>query len=270
MRNAASICILACLIMVVAAISPIEAQNQEKKVLLVEVNGFISPATAEYLGSAVNAASQPGYTALLLTIDTFGGSADAMFKIVEWMQSSPVPVIGFVYPAGRQALSAGVYILMASDFAAMAPYTTIGSAQPIVGETPVTESKIINAYVQKMVGYARLHGRNETQAARFVTENDNLLPEEALKLHVIEAVAESPEELLRIADGTVVNTLRGRMNLDTSGAVIVRHGSSVRDFALKTLSDPLVSSILITVGFLSLILGLTTPGLESVRGNLQL
>ncbi|MCS7116732.1 MAG: nodulation protein NfeD [Nitrososphaerota archaeon] len=226
-----------------------------------EVKDFISPAVAEHVESAIHyVSSRPSFTAIIITLDTYGGAADSMDKIIEHIQASPVPVIGFVYPAGRKALSAGVFILMATDLAAMAPYTTIGSSQPVMGTTPINDTKIINAYVKKIEVLAQLHGRNITQAKRFITHNDNLSPEEALNRNVIELVAGTIEDLLNKADGMKVRTLKGEKVLDTKNARVEVYDPSIRVQILKVLSDPIISSILIGVGFLALILGLSSPG----------
>ncbi|MCX8191907.1 MAG: hypothetical protein N3F06_03780, partial [Nitrososphaerales archaeon] len=152
------------------------------------------------------------------------------------------------------------FILMATDLAAMAPYTTIGSSQPVMGTTPINDTKIINAYVKKIEVLAQLHGRNVTQAKRFITHNDNLSPEEALNRNVIELVAETIEDLLNKADGMKVRTLKGEKVLDTKNARVEVYDPSIRVQILKVLSDPIISSILIGVGFLALILGLSSPG----------
>ncbi len=244
-----------------AFITTIQPSFAEKQVLLVEVKDFISPAVAEHIESAIHYVnSKSSFNAIIITLDTYGGSADSMDKIIEHIQSSPVPVIGFVYPAGRKALSAGVFILMATDYAVMAPYTTIGSSQPVMGTTPINESKIINAYVKKIEVLAQLHKRNVTQAKRFITHNDNLSPEEALSRNVIEMIAETPEELLNKAHEAKVWTLRGEKVLDTKNARIEVYNPSIRVSILKILSDPIISSIMIGIGFLALILGLSSPG----------
>ncbi len=234
------------------------ANNDDRRVLWIELNGYVSPAMVDYVKESIRSADE--YTAVLITIDTFGGLGDSMFEIIDAILNSPVPVIGYVYPAGRQALSAGTYILLATDYAAMAPHTIIGSAQPVVGGQPTTEPKIINFLKEKMRSLAKLHGRNETQAIRFVTHNDNLGPEEALKYHVIEAIASSPEELLEKADGKVVKRLEGNVILETRDAELVKVSPSVRSQVLSILSDPIVSSLLISIGIIVLILGFTSPG----------
>lgn len=228
------------------------------EILWLNVAGNISPATAEYVTTSLEGAR--GYNAVLITIDTFGGLGDSTFKIIDAMLNSTVPVIVYVYPPGGKALSAGTYILMASSLAAMAPYTTIGSAQPVVNGVPSNDTKLINFLVEKMRGMARLHGRNETQAARFVTHNDNLSPEAALRNGAIEVVASDVSELMEKVDGRIVNTIHGERVLNTREARLVRVDPGFRIQILQFLSDPLVSSLLLTLGVLTIIVGLSSPG----------
>ncbi len=237
----------------------IPASAEGEKVLLVEIKDFISSATVEHMGSAVDIANEE-YSAILMTLDTPGGSLDATLKIIEHIQRSDVPVIGYVYPSGKSAWSAGTILLLASDYAAMAPFTTIGSAQPVLGTQPINDTKVINALVEKVITLAQLHDRNVTQATRFITHNDNLTPEEALDFNVIEAIANEPNELLMIADGSKVNTLHGEKILDTKGASIIIHEKSIRVIIMQLLSDPLLSTVMLTIGFFALIYGLAAPG----------
>ncbi len=252
--------VLLTLVILVPNIYSVAAQQDQRKVLLVEVRDIIGSATVEQVSTAVQEAKNGEYSAIVIALSTPGGLVDSMFKIVDEMQSSPVPVIGFVYPSGGQALSAGTYILMSADYAAMAPFTRIGSAQPVAGGVPVNETKIINALTKQMEGFAQLHKRNSTQLTRFISHNDNLLPEEALSRHVIESIAATPEELLEKADGMSLNTLKGERVLHTKGASIVRLGDSPRITIVRAFSDPIISNLLVGIGILIVILGLSTPG----------
>jgi len=110
--------------------------TKQRQVLWVEIKDFISSATSEHIASAVSRASGNSaeeFSAIILALDTPGGSLDSILDIIASIQESEVPVIGYVYPQGRSAWSAGTIILIATDYAAMAPVTTIGSAQPVRG-----------------------------------------------------------------------------------------------------------------------------------------
>lgn len=148
--------------------SPRQAYGQSagKQVLWVDVKDFISSATSEHVATAIDRASgnPEEFSAVLVALDTPGGSVDATLRIIESIQASEVPVIGYVYPQGRSAWSAGTIILLGTDYAAMAPFTTIGSAQTVLGKMPMNDTKTINAITKKVVTLAELHNRNATQA----------------------------------------------------------------------------------------------------------
>ena len=264
---------LSVLVTVFAATNAVFAQQQadngegDRAVLWVDVKDFISSGTAEDISAAIQSTSPSAessssstFSAVILALDTPGGSLDATFDIIEAIQQSPVPVIGYVYPQGKSAWSAGTIILLATDYAAMTPVTTIGSAQPVQGTEPVNDTKVINAVAEKAVSLAELHERNVTQAARFITHNDNLTPERALERNIIEAVAASSEELLAIADGVTVTTFNGQKVLHTADAEIIRHESSLRTQLVNFLSNPLIATTFMTIGFFAVIYGLMSPG----------
>jgi len=129
-----------------------------------------------------------------------------------------------------------------------------------VGETPINDTKVINAVTEKAVSLAELHNRNATQASRFITHNDNLTPEKALQNKIIEAIANDPKELLQKAHNATVMTLEGPKVLDTLDAKIVRHERSLRVSLVDVLANPILSTTLLTIGFFALIYGLTSPG----------
>jgi membrane-bound serine protease (ClpP class) len=253
--------------------NPVFAQQQDnngndsRTILWVDVKDFISSGTAEDISTALQSTSPAAgssshtpFSAVVLALDTPGGSLDATFDIIDSIQQSPVPVIGYVYPQGKSAWSAGTIILLATDYAAMAPVTTIGSAQPVQGTEPVNDTKVINAVAEKAVSLAELHERNVTQAARFITHNDNLTPEKAMERNVIEAMAANPQELLAVADGANVTTLNGQKILQTANAEIITHESSLRTQLVNFLSNPLIATTLMTIGFFALIYGIMSPG----------
>ncbi|MEM3614542.1 MAG: ATP-dependent Clp protease proteolytic subunit, partial [Nitrososphaerales archaeon] len=171
-------------------------------IIAVKVDGTITAMSSEVIDEALREAEALN-TPLIILIDTPGGNLDATIKIIDRIERSTVPVIGYVYPKGARAWSAGTYILLSTHIASMAPHTILGSAQPVAynplgGTQPINDTKTINALTTFLVEKARMHGRNETTAARFIKENLNLSAEEAKKMGVIEYVADSVEELLRM------------------------------------------------------------------------
>jgi len=234
------------------------------EVIAVNLAGTITRASAESVIEAVQAAEQTNAEAVLILLDTPGGDLDATLKIMETMDRSKIPVIAYVYPEGAKAWSAGTFILISAHVAAMAPHTIIGSSQPVryspAGSEPISDPKIINALSALMVEKARMHGRNETAARLFVTENLNLNDEAALRFKVVEAAASSIDELLRLTDGRQVSTAYGIVELQTESVAISYHSQSVRGRILAAVSDPILAFLLLTIGLYAVIFGLASPG----------
>jgi membrane-bound serine protease (ClpP class) len=205
-----------------------------------------------------------GYSAVVVTLSTPGGSLGAMLRIIQSIDNSPIPVIGYVTPAGATAWSAGTYILMATHLAAMAPSTVIGSCQPVeyttTGTTPVTDSKILNAVIEVMVTQAEARGRNVTLATEFITLNTNVNDAGALAQGVIELRAGTLESLLQQADGMQVNTTGGVVTLRIAGAQVDQYSFRIRDLVVGILSDPTLANILFMLGVFGLIFGISAPG----------
>ncbi|XRH75288.1 MAG: NfeD family protein [Candidatus Methanosuratincola verstraetei] len=228
------------------------------------ITGTITMAHADAFADALEVASREGYSAVLVVISTPGGSVDAMLRIIERIDNSPVPVVAYVYPAGTTAWSAGTYILMASHVAAMAPNTVIGSCQPIsyspLGSAPVEDDKIINALVAVMSTHAESRNRNLTLARDFVVKNANVDDIEAYEYGAIEYRADSVARLLEAIDGRAVLLASGVVTLNTRGAAVDVYSMRPREAILNAISDPTVSSILFLVGLFALIYGFSAPG----------
>ncbi len=240
--------------------------NAEKpSVLVVSIDDVITVATAELVKEALAEASLTRAEALVLLLNTPGGNLDVTFDITEMIEASEIPVIGYVYPEGARAWSAGTYILLSCHIAAMAPHTIIGSCQPVVfspleGARPVNETKIVNALAADLAEKARKHGRNEEVAIAFVVENLNLNAEEAKDRGVIEFVASSVDELLSLVDGMVVTTPAGEVTLSTQDAEKVTWSPSPGVSVLKVLANPMIAYLLFILGLYALIFGFATPG----------
>ena len=197
-------------------------------------------------------------------MDTPGGGLQETFDIADLMQRSTVPVVGYVYPQGSTAWSAGTFILMSTHVAAMADHTIIGSCQPVEvtfdGTRMVNDSKTINALVEWIQERADIYKRNRTVAEEFITKNLNVNATTALDYGAIEFVASSPEQLLVSIDGTVVPLGDGNATLDTRNATLMWYTPSVQVQILKIISNPVLSSLLLMLGIFSLIFGISSPG----------
>ncbi len=244
-------------------LSPVS--SEQFKVLVVRIEGTVKVATSNVVREALEYAVANGYDVLLITIDTTGGLLSATFEIVDAIEHSQIPVIVYVYPSGGKSWSAGTFILLASHVAAMAPYTLIGSCQPVsyspLGDSePIKDEKTINALTAYITERARIHGRNETAAKLFVIQNLNLNEELALKYGVIDVVASEIDELLVKIDGRYVKVLGQSVVLNTKGAVVHHYEQSLRTMLLNIISDPIVASLAFLIGLYALIFGISAPG----------
>ena len=224
-----------------------------KKVIVARIDGIIDKAIEELVDTAIDKAEQEK-AIVVFEINTPGGLLDAAFNIAVRIDSSTVPVVGFVVE--KWAESAGTLILVTTHIAAMQPGTIIGSMQPIEydpvsgGYKPVNESKIINPIIEFLDEHAGAKGRNMTAIKMFVTHNLNLGAYDALKYGVIDYVAKDLQDLLEQMDGRVVRLpfTEKQYILDTKGAYIERFEPSIRIRIVHTLSDPMLSSLLLTIG----------------------
>lgn len=238
---------------------------EDNTILVVEVAEVIDQATVELISGALDQANTIQAEALILLLDTPGGGADQTFQIGDLILESQIPVVGYVYPKGATAWSAGTFILMTTHYAAMAPNTIIGSAQPIEigveGTRLVNDSKRINALVEWITERAAIYGRNITLAEEFITKNRNVNATEALTIGGIDAIAPSVDKLVSDLDGEQIKINDEIVTLSTNNANIEFFTPSLRIQILKLLSNPILTSLLLILGIFALIFGISAPGL---------
>lgn len=230
-------------------------------VLAIKLDSTITPASDDIVSAAIQEAESGSYQAILIILDTPGGGLTETLSIIDQIERTSLPVIGYVYPDGAKAWSAGTLILMSSDVAAMAPHTIIGSAQPVQlsptgGTTPINDSKTINAIVALIEEKAKKHGRNGTAAREFVLANLNLNADDAKKFGSIEYVSPDPQDLLRQVNGLRVKNV----TLSTNSSEVVFFEPPLNLQLLELLSDPMIAGLLILVGLYGIIFGLSSPG----------
>jgi membrane-bound serine protease (ClpP class) len=238
------------------------------RVLTLEVTGAITVGTAEHLVAALRRAADGRWDAVAVVMDTPGGQLEATREIVKAMLASAVPVVVWVGPAGARAGSAGVFILLAADLAAMDPATNVGAAHPVTATgQDVAEAggkdlarKVENDTAAFARTVAEAHGRNGGWAERAVRESSSVTAAEALRLRVIDLVAPSLREALDAADGRVVSAPAGVRTLRTRHAVLEPFPMTVRQRLLSALADPNTVALLLLVGTLGLALELYHPG----------
>ena len=238
--------------------------SESSNVLLIEINGTIDRSTVEILKEGIQQAKNENSEAIILLLNTPGGGLQETFEIAEMINSSEIPVVGFVYPAGSAAWSAGTFILISTHIAAMSDYTVIGSAQPVEitleGTKLVNDSKTINALVKWIETRAEMYGRNQTIAGKFITENLDLNSTMAKEYDIIEFISSSIEQLLIEINGTKVITAKGEVIVDTINARQIKYSPSFGIIIMKFFSNPVLASLLLMIGIFALIFGISSPG----------
>jgi membrane-bound serine protease (ClpP class) len=245
-------------------------------VTTLELDGVISPITVRLVSAAIERTRTDGAAALVILLDTPGGLERSMRSIVREMLNSPVPVVVYVSPTGARAASAGAFITIAAHVAAMAPATNIGAAHPVAagGGAVDKESmrKIENDAAAFIRSVARERGRNADWAEKAVRTSVSATEREALKLGIIDLVADNLPQLLEKIDGREVKTAGGAVTLRTRGAAVRPVEIGWRDKFLAIITDPNVAYVLLMLGMLGLFFELANPGviLPGVIGGICL
>ncbi|WP_020190424.1 NfeD family protein [Pseudomonas putida] len=244
-------------------------------VWVLNIDDAIGPASADYLVRSLSQAQAQGAQLVVIRMDTPGGLDSAMRQMIKAILASPVPVASYVAPSGARAASAGTYILYASHVAAMAPGTNLGAATPVrIGGAPGTPSddkakggddetlarKQVNDAAAYIRGLAQMRGRNADWAEKAVREAVSLSASEALRLNVIDQVADDLPDLLRKLDGKTLQVAGQPRQLQTAGASVVEHLPDWRTRVLAVITNPSVALILIMIGVYGLLFEFMNPG----------
>jgi len=239
------------------------------RVIQIPIEGVIQPFLADFVDEALAHAASEHASLVLLTLNTPGGLDTSMRDIIQHIIASPVPVAAYVYPSGSRAASAGFYVLLSADVAAMAPGTDTGASSPVflIGGTAAQvdetlKKKAMNeaaAYLRSICGN---RGRNVDLAEKAVTEAKAFSDTEALNGKLIDLVASSPEDLFAKLDGRTITRFDGAsLTLHLRGALISHYEVSSKQKFLGWLAEPDLMFILLIVGLVGLYVEFTHPGL---------
>ncbi len=242
---------------------PAAAQRPPAPVHSIELTGTIDPATAAWLEDALSDAEKARARVAIVRLDTPGGLDSSMREMVQRILATDLPVVVYVAPDGARAASAGLFVTMAADVAAMAPQTNIGSATPVqIGPGPrdeVLERKVGNDAAAYVRALADRHGRNADLAERMVRDAVNVEASQAIREDLIDRVARSERALLRQLDGFRIEGPKAQV-LDTSGVGIERREMAFHYELRQFLVQPTVAFLLLMVGLVGLAIELATPG----------
>ncbi|TFH25023.1 MAG: nodulation protein NfeD [Myxococcales bacterium] len=235
------------------------------------INGTINPATSDYIESGLATAAGNGAAGLAIQMDTPGGLLESTKTIVKNILAAPIPVFVYVAPSGGSATSAGVFITLAGNIAAMAPGTTIGAAHPVTGQGGDIEGdmrqKVENFAVSFIESIAERRGRNVKWSEQAVRESVSITESEAAELGVIDFVAADMGELLDKAQGLEIEVAGENMTLDFSdvsrvgGApVVIDIEMTFRQQVLDLVAHPNVAYFLMMGAMLGLYMEFSNPG----------
>lgn len=271
------------------------------EIVLIEINGTINPATLDYIKAGLEEAEAISAEALFILLDTPGGLLSSTKEIVKLLLNSPIPIVVYVSPSGASATSAGVFITLAANIAAMAPGTSIGAAHPVSlapgGKQPekkeqdptkkITEKdnkenekkaeenseqdiksdqeimgeKIENYASSFIESIAEHRGRNVEWAIDAVRNSDSITATEALEINVIDLISPNLSDLQTQINGMKVKVPQGEIILQTEGANIQKVEMSLKQKLIDILSTPDIAFLLLSLGSLGLLLEFYNPGL---------
>ena len=243
-----------------------EMVEKPSRILLIKLDSTVNPGSADFFITSLNRAQNSEFDALLIELDTPGGLVESTRDIVQAFLNSKIPVIVYVTPPGARAGSAGVMITMAAHVAVMAPGTNIGAAHPVAGGGEEIgeemNKKITNDTAAWIEGIAEQRKRNKEWAVKAVRDSVSVTATQALKVNVIDFVADDLQDLLQKVDGReVILADKSVVNLKLAGAEIVRQEPGLKHRLLMRLADPNLAYILMVIGFLGIYAEFSHPGL---------
>ena len=275
--------LLLCLVSLQAGSAPV------REGYIIQIEGIISPASADYFSRSLQKAIDANAEFLLIRLDTPGGLDASMRKMIKAIISSPVPVVTYVTPGGARAASAGTYLLYASHVAAMSPATNLGAATPVQlspgfaqeqDKSPLPDPqqqdgdkvqpdkpagdaltrKVVNDAVAYIRGLADLRGRNADWAEQAVREAASLTAEAALENNVIDIIAADQRDLIQQLDGTKIKVLGMDTTLQTEPVTLTELLPDWRNKVLAVITNPNIAYLLMMIGIYGLIFEFANPG----------
>lgn len=245
-----------------------EVPPPSRSVVRLEARGAITPPVSRYLRDGIAAADAREASAVLIELDTPGGLLDSTREIVEAMLNARTPVIVHVAPRGARATSAGVFLMMAADVAAMAPGTHLGAAHPVAlgaesgkDKDGVMAEKAVSDAAAYVRGLAAGKGRNARWAERAVRESVSLTAEEAVAQKVVDLTAGETAELLARLEGRVVEKGGAPVRLSFKGARVVDYPMNPLQKILSVLANPNLALLFLLLGVYGLIYEFSAPGI---------
>jgi membrane-bound serine protease (ClpP class) len=237
------------------------------RVVVLTATGVVDDVFAGYLSDGIAAAGRDGAAAVVIRLNTPGGSLAATNDIVGTLLDSDVPTIVWVAPAGGRAASAGTFITLAANIALMAPGTNIGAASPIGSDgqdIPGTlGQKVKSDAIAKIRSIAKERNRNVEWAASTVDTAVSTAAPDAVSIKAVDGIAASLDEVLAFANGKSVDVHRQARTLDLTGATTSEASMNPVQGFLHVLSDGNIAFLLLSIGGIALLFELFNPNILS-------
>jgi len=248
---------------VVVLVSALPAAAQE--VVHLRVEDTIQPASQQFIERAIAEAESRQAALVIMELDTPGGLLDSTREITTAITGSEIPVAVFVTPGGAQATSAGFFILLSADVAAMSPGTNTGAASPVQGQgediDETMKAKVFSDASAMVRSLAEARGRNVDLAVEAVVDARSFTAEEAVEAQVSDLVANNTAALMEALNGREVIRFDGASEvLDLASPVLIEVEQSTAEEILSFLANPNVAYLLLALGMLGIYVEVTHPG----------
>src|SRR5262245_58343291 len=229
-------------------------------VVELRIDGVVDPFVANYVEGGIATAADEDAAAVLITLDTPGGLDSSMREITQAILNAEIPVIGYVSPSGARAASAGTFILLSTNVAAMAPATNVGAAHPVGLSGAIASEKAVNDAAEYIVSIANERDRNAEWAESAVRDSVSASAEEAKQLGVIDLIAPDVPTLLNEVDGMPVDVSGQTETLHTAGATVTDDPIGFFAGFLHGLLDPNLAIIFFWLGLAFIVAEFFVPG----------
>ncbi len=248
-----------------------------QRVVILTLSDSIQPASLRYLERGLEVADSSGASVTIIELNTPGGLLTSLRQMTTAITAAHRPVVVYVTPAGAQAASAGFFLLMAADVAAMAPGTNAGAAHPVGGEgselTKTMAEKVTNDAAALIRSLATQRGRSSEWAEKAVRDSLSYTEREAMEKKLIDVVSNDRGELLKWLDGRTIKRFDGRSEkLETSAPEVVVIGPNAGDKLLSVIAHPNIAYLLLLLGLVGIYFELSHPGviLPGVLGGVAI
>jgi membrane-bound serine protease (ClpP class) len=243
----------------------VHADSTVPEVVTVKLDGPLTPIWKIILQRGIDLAAEKHASAVIVELNTTGGSIDLMTDLIQQILKSPTPVVVYVSPEGSMAASAGTLLTLAGQVSAMAPETILGAASPVgsqgqdLNSTEDLKTKqALKATARSLVAWRGEKAVKLAEAA--IDEAQAASAEEALSAGLIDIIATDEEDLLKQLDGRVVTVNGEKVTLRTANAQIVETPITEVENVLGLLTNPNIIFVLLSIGSMAVLIEMATPG----------